>query len=211
MKYPAFFDDVAKITLYDPLAEFLGAAENGIIEYAYPDAVKLAGHSCPTVAGAYLTTLKALASLYAGSMPERGAVQVEFRDDAAAGVTGVIASVVGLITGATRETGFKGIGGRFDRRNLLSFNADIAAEIRFRRRDTGASVEASYDPSGVPLSPAARDLMQKIMAGVASGEEKREFGVLWQDRVKRVLIDHFDDGEMIVLSPIKVISFSNQT
>ncbi|MEW5942634.1 MAG: hypothetical protein AB1710_02130 [Pseudomonadota bacterium] len=203
MKYPAFFDDVAKITLHDPLAEFLGAAENGVIEYAYLDAVKLAGHSCPTVAGAYLTTLKALGYLYAGGMPERGAVQVEFRDGAADGVTGVIANVVSLLTGATRETGFKGIGGRFDRRNLLFYDAEIAAELRFTRKDNGACVDASYNPSSVPLSPLARDLMQKMMAGVASGEEKREFGALWQDRVKRILIDHFDDGEMIVLSARK--------
>lgn len=33
--------------MYDPLAEFLGAAEGGLIEYGYADAVKLAGHSCP--------------------------------------------------------------------------------------------------------------------------------------------------------------------
>jgi len=34
--------------LRDPLAELLGAAEGGIVEYRYADAVKLAGHSCPT-------------------------------------------------------------------------------------------------------------------------------------------------------------------
>ena len=40
----------------DPLARFLGAAEDGVIEYTYADTVKLAGHSCPTVASAYLMT-----------------------------------------------------------------------------------------------------------------------------------------------------------
>ena len=52
MKYPAFFDEVPSISLYDPLAEFLGAAEDGILQYGYVDAVRLAGHSCPTVASA---------------------------------------------------------------------------------------------------------------------------------------------------------------
>ena len=30
------------------------------LEYCYLDAVKLAGHSCPTVAGGYLATIRAL-------------------------------------------------------------------------------------------------------------------------------------------------------
>jgi len=51
MQYPSFFDTARKITVYDPLAELLGAFDNGVIEYSYVDAVKLAGHSCPTVAG----------------------------------------------------------------------------------------------------------------------------------------------------------------
>jgi hypothetical protein len=38
MKYPAFIDEVPKIMLYDPLAEFLGTIEDGIIEYSYLDA-----------------------------------------------------------------------------------------------------------------------------------------------------------------------------
>lgn len=63
MQYSAFFDKVKPIVLYDPLAEFLGAAEAGRVEYAYLDAVKLAGHSCPTVAGAYLMAMKALQAL----------------------------------------------------------------------------------------------------------------------------------------------------
>jgi len=76
MHYPAFFNDVRKIVLHDPLAEFLGAAEGGVVEYGYIDAVKLAGHSCPTVAGAYLMCLKALARLYGEQRPERGAIRV---------------------------------------------------------------------------------------------------------------------------------------
>jgi hypothetical protein len=59
------------------------------------------------------------------------------------GVTGVIANVVALLTGATHDTGFKGIAGRFDRRKLLYFSADVAEEIRFTRIDTGQAVEVA--------------------------------------------------------------------
>lgn len=197
MNTPSFYNDAPKITLYDPLAEFLGAAGKGVVEYRYLDAVKLAGHSCPTVAGAWLTTRKALASLYGDELPVRGAIEVSFRDGQADGVTGVIANVVGLLTGAAQSGGFKGIGGKFDRRNLLHFNAGITGEIRHTRLDTGISVETTYHPERVGPSPGMKELMQKAMMGVASAEEQNRFGVLWQDRVKRILIDHADDAELI--------------
>ncbi|MBU1690741.1 MAG: hypothetical protein KJ958_04920 [Gammaproteobacteria bacterium] len=197
MNTPSFYNDAPKITLYDPLAEFLGAAEKGIVEYHYLDAVKLAGHSCPTVAGAWLMTRKALASLYGDELPVRGAIQVSFRDGQADGVTGVIANVVSLLTGAAQAGGFKGIGGKFDRRNLMHFNAAITGEIRYKRLDTGITVETSYHPELVSPSPDMKELMQKTMMGVASAEERKQFGLLWQDRVKRILIDHADNAELI--------------
>ena len=45
MNFPGFFDDVPHIAVHDPLAQFLGASEDGVIEYSYTDVVKLAGHS----------------------------------------------------------------------------------------------------------------------------------------------------------------------
>jgi len=200
MHHPAFFHEVRSITLSDPLAAFLGAAEGGLIEYTYHDAVKLAGHSCPTVAGAYLATLKALERLYAGTMPERGAIKVSFREHITSGVTGVMANVATLITGATQDNGFKGIAGKFDRRNLLFFNAAIGGEMRFERADSGAAVIAAYHPEIVPHLPAMKALMPLVLAGAADDEEKKEFGRLWQDRVKRILIDHADDPGLVVLS-----------
>jgi len=197
MNTPSFYNDAPKITLYDPLAEFLGAAEKGIIEYRYLDAVKLAGHSCPTVAGAWLMTRKALASLYSDELPVRGAIQVSFRDGQSDGVTGVIANIASLLTGAAQSGGFKGIGGKFDRRNLLHFNAGITGEIRFTRLDNGINVETTYHPELATPSPGMKELMQKAMMGIANTEEWNRFGLLWQDRVKRILIDHADDEELI--------------
>lgn len=198
MSHPAFFDEVKSLTLRDPLAEILGAASDGMMRYNYLDAVKLAGHSCPTVAGAWLMTLKALEKLYPDSMPERGAVRVEFGAAQGEGVTGVIANVAGLITGAAGEGGFKGLGGRYSRRDLLRFGIGNDAEMKFTRTDTGAAVAVSYHPEIVPAQPGMQALMQKLLAGEANAEEGAEFGKLWQMRVKRILIDHFDDPRLVV-------------
>lgn len=200
MHHPAFFDDAPTIVLRDPLAEFLGAADGGIIEYRYADAVKLAGHSCPTVAGAWLMNRHALAALYGGARPERGAIRVDFRDAATAGVAGVIAAVTTLVTGATYDTGFKGLAGRFDRRQRLFFGSDIGSELRFQRMDTGAAVEVSYRPDRVPAEPQLVGLMPKMLTGAAGAAEQAEFRRLWQDRVRRILIEHADDAELVVLT-----------
>ena len=100
MTSPAFFATAPRIRLRDPLAAFLGAAEDGIFEYAYADVVKLAGHSCPTVASAYLITRAALARLYPDTLPERGAIRVELREGRLEGTTGVVANVASYLTGA---------------------------------------------------------------------------------------------------------------
>jgi len=199
MQYPAFFDKVKPIVLYDPLAEFLGAAESGLVEYTYHDAVKLAGHSCPTVAGAYLMTIKALQALYPGSTPERGAVRVRLRDPMEHGVTGVIANVVGLLTGATQTNGFKGIAGRFDRRNLLFFDAGIDADIHFERVDSGAAVAVSYRAELVPGSARLRALAGRIGLAGLTAAEQREFGVEWQARVERILVEEADNPALVVV------------
>ena len=199
MHYPPFFDAVPRVRLRDPLAEFLGAVEGGVIEYRYLDAVRLAGHSCPTVAGAYGLTRLALGALYGASLAERGAVQVTLRDEGATGVAGVVASVVSLLTGACADTGFKGLAGRFERRGLLAFGVEQAWELRFARRDGGASVDAAVNLRGVPADPQMMPLMQRCLAGTADEEEARLFRSLWQDRVRRILLEHGDDPEVFVI------------
>ena len=194
MSFPAFFAQAPRIVLHDPLAQLLGASDDGRIEYGYEDAVRLAGHSCPTVAGAWLMAVKALEALYPDAVPERGDVLVEFADSATNGVTGVIANVVCLVTGATADTGFKGLAGQYDRRNLLKFDQEVPGEIRFTRRDTGASVAVSYSAQGVPGAPGAMPMLQSILSGQAGEAQRREFGRLWQDRVRRILEAHDQPG-----------------
>lgn len=203
MQTPAFYERVRRLAVYDPLAEFLGAAEQGRIEYRYIDAVKLAGHSCPTVAAAYWMTLKGMESLYPDSLPQRGGIRVEFREDQLSGVTGVIANVVTLLTGATIDTGFKGIGGRFDRRKLLYFSANIAEEIRYTRMDTGQAVDVAAHVQRVPFAPRTSDLMQKCLNGSATPDETATFRECWQARVRALLLDHGDDPEVFPVRPVK--------
>ena len=193
MSHPEFFDRVPGIKLIDPLARFLGASGDGVLEYRYVDAVKLAGHSCPTVASAYWLTGKALAALYGTALPERGAIRVSFQQDRANGVTGVIANVVSLLTGAAGDGGFKGIGGRFDRRDLLEFNAEIPLQMRFTRTDNGACADVAAHLSHVPADPDQAGLLQRWVAGESTAEETLRFGMLWQERVRRILIDHAED------------------
>lgn len=200
MQYPDFYNSVRTITLHDPLAELLGASKNGLLEYGYLDAVKLAGHSCPTLAGAYLMTLKSLAALYGGDIPARGGIRVAFRDDQASGVTGVIANVVSQITGAAGEGGFKGLAGQFKRNGLLSFNAGIEGIIRFERIDRATAVEADYHPEQVPPDDSMFMLLQGLLAQRAKPGDQAAFAVLWQDRVRRILIDHVDDPALITLT-----------
>ena len=199
MQLPEFFDAAPRIAVRDPLARFLGAAADGVIEYRYADVVKLAGHSCPTVAGAYLMTRAALKALYPDTLPVRGEIRVEMRDGRTSGTTGVIANVVSLLTGATQDTGFKGIGGRFDRRNLLHFDAGIDTQLRFTRADSGAGVGVSARLEGVPFDPRVALLMPKCLNGAASVEETMLFQQLWQARVRTLLLDHADDAQAIVV------------
>lgn len=186
MKYPKFFDTVESIKVVDPLSNILGAFEDGIYEITFLEVVKAAGHSCPTVAGAYITTLVGLKALYPNSPAQRGGVKVEFKESMEEGVAGVIGNVISHITGATEKSGFKGLGGKFARHSLMSFNAKISSSVKFTRLDNGKSVDVYYDPSLIGGNPKMQQLMQKTMAGMATKDEMREFGELWQERVGRI-------------------------
>lgn len=199
MQTPAFFDAVPAIVVVDPLAETLGAAEGGVIEYHYSDAVKLAGHSCPTVAGAWLMTRAALARLYPNGAPQRGGMRVEMRQAFDEGVAGVIAGVVGLITGAANEGGFKGLAGRFGRQGLLRFGVPMAGEIRFTRLDTGRSVEVAHRPQAVPRPAGLADLMRDALTPASDDATRQRFAQAWQGWVQTILLDHADDPALIAV------------
>jgi len=186
MSYPDFFNTIETIKVQDPLSQVLGAFSMGEYEFNYLDVVKSAGHSCPTVAGAYIITLQALKTLYPDSRAVRGNVKVEFEESLEEGVAGVIGNVISQITGATDKSGFKGLQGQFARHSLMHFNADISSSARFTRVDTGKIVDITYNPEPVKPNPMMMNLMQKLGSGEASPEDIKEFGVLWQERVQRI-------------------------
>ena len=194
MSYPDFFKTIEVIKVKDPLSNALGAFENGEYEFEYLDVVKSAGHSCPTVAGAYIITLKALEALYPNERAVRGDIKVEFQEELEDGVAGVISNVISQITGATDKSGFKGLQGQFSRHSLMHFNANIDASARFTRVDSGKSVDVTYNPTAVKPNPEMFKIMQKMQEGSVTSVESKEFGVLWQDRVKRI----FENLESVV-------------
>jgi hypothetical protein len=201
MAFPEFFSRVPGITLRDPLAELLGAAEGGLIDYQFSDAVKLTGHACPTVAGAWLMTVRALRHLYGEAMPERGNIVVALHENQNQGVAGVIASVATLLTGAAGEGGFKGLAGRHARCDLLHFGVSGLGGMAFYRRDTGAGVDCTLHLGHVPPHPDLSRLLPVILGGKATIAEAENFAVIWQERVRRILIEHGDDAQIVQLRP----------
>jgi len=199
MAFPEFFSRIPSITLRDPLAELLGAAAGGLIEYRFADAVKLAGHSCPTVAGAWLMSVRALRALYGDETPVRGNIAISLPERVDTGVAGVIASVATLLTGAAGDGGFKGLGGQHVRRGLLKFGQSGGAGMTFTRLDTNVAVNGNFRPNLIPPDPRLGELLPAIVHGAASPAEKQLFGELWQDRVRRILIDHGDDPAIVEL------------
>ena len=196
MNYPSFFDDIPAITVYDPLAGFLGATAGGIIEYRYLDAVKLAGHSCPTVASAYWMTRLGLKALYGDELPSRGGVRAEFSEQRDAGVTGVVASVVQLLTGAAGDEGFKGLSGIFFRNGLMAFGMSGDRQIRLVQRETLSRVDISADLSKIPAPRELHMLMRRCLSGEADSAENMQFRELWQERVRCLILDHGEDPDV---------------
>lgn len=201
MKLPEFFDQVPRLRVQDPLARLLGSAEDGIFEYGYGDAVRLAGHSCPTVAAAYWLTYLALEKLYPDALPQRGGIKVELREDARSGSTGVVATIVQMLTGAAGSTGFKGIGGRFGRVGLIRYAPDLMLSMRFTRLDTRAAVEANADLWLAPPDPAMEGLLARCVEERATEDERARLAKLWQERVRRLLIDLARDSAAFTVRP----------
>lgn len=182
------FPQTPSIRLYDPLADLLGAGD-GLFHYRFDDVVKVSGHACPTVAGAFLMTIRALGALYGGETPVRGGIEVSIPGAEDQGVNGPISQVFSLLTGAAGRNGFQGLGGQHARHGLLRFEAGTGSGFGFRRRDTGAQVRVGYDPSAIPPHPGMMPLMQRILQGDGDPALRQEFRTLWRDRVIGILED----------------------
>ncbi len=199
-EFPAFYAEAPVVaSVYDPLARFLGAARQGLIEYRYADVVRLAGHSCPTVAGAYLMALHGLRALYGTETPV--CVDVEGLHARCAGQWRDRGHRLGRAAGHGCRWGNRVSGcGKwifFARKNLLAFGADVDGVLGMRRRDTGKAVMVHFDNAVVPWPDAMPPLMAKALGEQASSDELEQFARLWQERVRCMLVDHADNPALV--------------
>ena len=187
MQYPSFYDDIENIILFDELANFLGATEDGKIEISYLDCVKFAGHSCPTVASSYILAKVAIDDL---NITKRSSLKISFKEPKESGVVGVVGSILGYIFGCSDEGGFKGIENSFNRANLLSYNnSKQKAFVEFENIFTKERIAYNLDSSIVPPDVRLKELLKISLSEDASKSEIEEFQRLWQDRVKKMLLN----------------------
>ncbi len=193
-----FFDKVEPIKLKDPLAFVLGAIDRDEpFVFKYADAVKLAGHSCPAVSGAYKLTQIALKKLYGKETPIRGEIKVKMRGGVDYKANGPISQVISFITGACGGTGFHGLGGgMYSRHNLLTFDDEnlpndprAVCSVVFQKSSDGKAVEVTYSNYMLPSDPGMGDLMPHAVRQTGTDEQIKEFGNLWHDRIKIVLLN----------------------
>ena len=187
--------DVEPIRIRDPVAEALAVLDPGdpfVVSYA--DVVTAAGHSCPTAAGAFRIAQVALDALYPDEHPVRSEIAVLAdgpREDPSYGVMGRLLS---YITGAAGSEGFGGLaGGHGGRRDLFAYDAFASGAIgptfRFRRIDTGETVEVTYRVAGVPEAEPGVEHLDALVDGRATTEERAAFREAWHGRVRTVLAD----------------------
>lgn len=190
--YPSFFNHVESIVMYDELSQFLGAMEDGEITFSYLDIVKAAGHSCGTVAGAYLIAQHGLKTLFKDGLPQRGKIKVEFKKSPTDDNTGVMGCVLSNITGATTNYGFGGIPtGKYNRRELLFYSADIESDVRLTRLDTNKSVEITYTPSNL-VNPMK--ILKSAIVPDATQEDIASFPQRFQEMVRKLL----ENGDKVI-------------
>ncbi len=196
--FPNFYEQAPVVHTYDPFAAMLGAARDGLLDYHYLDAVRLAGHSCPTVAGAFLIGRAALAALYPNEPAERGNIAVHMPAPEDEGVTGVMAQILTLLTGAAASNGFHGMRGRFRRKGLLGFADQREGDaIIFTRLDNNVNVAVTLDVSLIPADPAQRERLMAILQDYADASQQIAFADTWQDRVRRLLLEFSDEPRVI--------------
>jgi formylmethanofuran dehydrogenase subunit E len=201
-RFRDFLLDTEPIRFRDPLAETLGVfkKENAVLEYTFLDVVKLAGHACPTTAAAYLCCQKALLELYSDEIPIRGDIAITVYGEPDEGVYGVISQIFTLLTGAASATGFRGLGPKFKRKDLLKFSPekiDPGAQcFKFQRLDNKKTVTLKLYPDKIPFSAEKakrlQALMPKVIWEVARQDERREFQDLWMEKVREMLVDKKD-------------------
>lgn len=194
-----FFRDIDPIRFREPLAETLGAFQSGgaVLEYTVTDVFKMAGHACPTISVAFLICAEAMKTLYPGSCAVRGEIGVIVHGGPDEGVYGVMGQVMTYLTGAAPLTGFKGLGHRFKRKDLLRYapasQKPSGPAFTFERLDTGAKVRIQFMPGSVPFpeekSRQIGELLEKVVWEAATKDDLRRFQDLWMEKIRMMLVE----------------------
>ena len=207
----AYISEVAPIMMLEPYFQIFGQSQEPV-PYYYEEAVKLAGHSCGAITGAWVITKKALEVLYPdGEIPVRGQIAVEAPGAEDEWFVGVFGDVINFITGASPRTGF--IGAEFGkandvfvRQNKMVYSEKPTGQVppmrewKFTRLDTGATVGIKFNLIVItPLPTPGRVAMgKKLASGKATAEEAADYYQYWNDRATYVLEHEDMDGFFIV-------------
>lgn len=197
-----YIDTVPPIIMKEPLLELLGQTEQPI-PYTFKETVKISGHACGAVSGAWIITRKALEALYPSTLPVRGQIKVTMPGAEDEWLIGVFGQVIANITGAAPKTGFPGaeLGSAFNRRNLMVYAKGSVGTPPtkmlwiFERTDTKAKVAIRYNLSMIqpPATPKYKELGAKAARGLADAQELKNWQAYWNARVKFV----FDNADTL--------------
>ena len=203
----AYITEVPPIMMTEPYFGIFGQT-TGPVPYTYEEAVKLSGHSCGAVTGAWTITKKALEALYPnGEIPVRGQIAVEAPGAEDEWFVGVFGEVITFVTGASPHTGFNGsefgtVNDLFIRQNKMVYKDEPTGQLPpmrewiFTRLDTGAKVGVKFNLVIIlPIpTPARTEMGKKMAAGTATPEEAADYQKYWNDRAKFVLDNADLDG-----------------
>jgi hypothetical protein len=109
----------------------------------------------------------------------------------------VISQIFSFLTGAAPETGFKGLGPKFRRMDLLKFSPQKpdskAMCFEFGRLDNDTTVSIEFSPDKVPFAEEKAQrlgqLLGKVLGEVAAEDELKEFQDLWIEKIRDMLFE----------------------
>ncbi len=109
----------------------------------------------------------------------------------------MISQVFSFLTGAAPESGFRGLGHKFRRKDLLRFSLEKidsnALCFEFRRLDNNSDVLVKFFPNNVPFDQEKTKqlgvLLEKVLWEAAKEDERRKFQDLWQEKVRNMLLE----------------------
>ncbi len=105
--------------------------------------------------------------------------------------------VFSLLTGAASVNGFRGLGHKFKRKDLLKFNPEKidpdAMCFEFKRVDNDKAVLVKFYPHRIPFPKEKGGrlgpLLEKVIWEAAKEEERKEFQELWMEKVRDMLLE----------------------